>query len=156
MRNPQDRSTSDGDFGEGDLPEMVGLFKEIPRFLRWNNVEYFEVQGITITFHDPAGSTSTIRAGKMSPLPRGQLFLEGGVVLTDEGSGRQLTTGQVVWWPNLGVYAVSGTYSLRRPGRIQRARHTLFDAKLEPITNEKEITRYEQRASAASFPGNTE
>jgi len=156
MGPPPDRSTAERDSAEWGLPKMVGLFQAIPRFLRWSDVDYFEIQGIKMALHDPAGAAYTIQAAKMSPLPRGQLMLEGGVVLTHEGSGSQLTTGQVVWWPNLGVYAVPGAYSLRTPGQIRKARHTLLDTKLEPITNEKEITHYEQLASAGTLGSHTE
>ncbi len=156
MASPPDRSAPDQGSVEGGLPKVAELFKEIPRVLQWNNIEYFEIQGIKMALHDPSGAAYTIQAGKMSPLPRGQFMLEDGVVLTHEGRGCQLTTDQVVWWPNLGVYAVTGAYSLRTPGHIQKARHTLFDTKLEPITNEKEITQYEQRASAASFHSDTD
>jgi hypothetical protein len=153
---PPDGSASDHDSAPAQLPQLVDLFKEIPHLLRWNDVEYFEIQGIKVAAHDPAGAAYTIEAAKLSPLPRGQFMLEDGVELTHEGSGRQLTTDQVVWWPTLGVYAVPGAYTLRMPGHIRKARHTLFDTKLEPINDEKEIQCYEQCASAATFGSQTE
>jgi hypothetical protein len=156
MGSPSDRSASDQGSVDGGLPKVAELFKKIPQVLQWNNIEYFEIQGAKMTLHDPSGAAYTIQAGKLSPLPRGQFMLEDGVTLTHEGSGCRLTTGRVVWWPNLGVYAVPGAYSLRTPGHIQKARHTLLDTKLEPITNEREITHYEQLASAATFGSHTE
>lgn len=130
-----------------NMSNVVDSFKVVPRFLQWNDVQSFEIQGIKITVHDTAGAVSTIQAGKLSPLPKQQLFLTGGVVLTAEASRTQLASDQVVWWPRLGVYAVKGPYSLTREGQLLRGRRELFNINLEPITNAQEIAEYEYRAT---------
>ena len=153
VERPSNGSAVEKDAIKTDLPNIVDSFREIPRFLRWNNVQDFEVRGIKVTVHDAAGAVSTIQAANLSPLPRQQLFLSGGVVLTVDASRTQLASDQVVWWPRLGVYAVKGPYSLTRDGRLRRGRRELFDTDLEPITNVQEIAEYENRATLTGSPG---
>ncbi len=132
---------------KSELPNVVDSFREIPRFLQWNDVQGFEIRGIEVTVHDATGAVSTVQAAKLTPFPKQQLFLSGGVVLTVDASRTQLTSDQVVWWPRLGVYAVKGPYSLTREGRLRRGNHELFDIHLESITNAQEIAEYEYRAT---------
>ena len=150
VESPRNDSTAGEDAMKNGLPNVVDTFREIPRFLRWNNVQGFEIQGIKVTVHDTAGAVSTIQAAKLSPLPKQQFFLSGGVVLTVDASRTQLASDQVVWWPRLGVYAVKGPYSLTREGRLLKGRRELFDINLEPITNAQEIAEYENRATLTS------
>ena len=132
---------------KSELPNVIDLFREIPQFLRWNEVQGFEIQGIKVTVHDSTGTVSTIQAAKLSPLPKQQLLLSGGVVLTVDASRNQLASDQVVWWPRLGVYAVKGSFSFMREGQLLKGRRELFDVNLEPITNAQEIAEYESRAT---------
>jgi hypothetical protein len=147
VESPSAGSAAERDETKDEMPNVVNSFREIPRFLRWNDVQGFEIQGIKVTVHDSAGAASTIQAAKLSPLPKQQLFLSGGVVLTVDARRTQLATDQVVWWPRLGVYAVKGPYSLTQEGRLLNGRRELFAMNLEPITNAQEIAEYEHRAT---------
>ncbi len=146
VESPHAGSAVEQDQMKNELPNLVDSFREIPQFLRWNDVQGFEIQGIKVAVHDATGAVSTIQAARLSPLPKQQLFLSGGVVLTVDASRTQLTSDQVVWWPRLGIYAVKGPYSLTREGRLLKGRRELFDTNLEPITNAQEIAEYEYRA----------
>jgi hypothetical protein len=152
VETPHDGSAVEQDAVKSELPNVVDSFREVPRFLRWNDVQDFEIQGIKVTVHDTAGAVSTIHAAKLSPLPKQQLFLSGGVVLTVEASRTQLASDQVVWWPRLGIYAVKGPYSLTREGQLLKGRRELFDVNLKPITNAQEIAEYENRATLTGSP----
>jgi hypothetical protein len=130
-----------------DSAQVVAFLQDVPRHLGWPTVKDVDVRDITIRIQDRGDSISTIQATRLSPLGRGRFSLEHGVVLTANRGQRQLTTDQVVWWPDLEIYAVNGSYSLTGAAGIHKGRHTLFHTNLEPITNDKEIADYERRAT---------
>jgi len=130
-----------------DSAQVVAFLQDVPRHLGWPTVKDVDVRDITIRIQDRGDSISTIQAARLSPLGRGRFSLERGVVLTANRERRQLTTDKVVWWPDLEVYAVNGSYSLTGGPGIQKGRHTLFHTNLEPITNDEEIADYERRAT---------
>ncbi|HVM61779.1 MAG TPA: hypothetical protein VMV72_13035 [Verrucomicrobiae bacterium] len=146
---PTDSPTTPGRTVSG---QAVAFLKDVPRYLRWPTAKDVEVREITIRMHNGGDTASTIQAARLSPLPRGQCLLQHRVVLTANHGNRRLTADEVVWWPDLAIYAIKGGYILTEAGSIQRGKHALFHTNLETITNNEEIAHYEQRATfTASF-----
>ncbi|MGD1018383.1 MAG: hypothetical protein ABSA12_03600 [Verrucomicrobiia bacterium] len=150
VSSPLNGSISEPDATTGELPKLVDSIKEIPRFLQWNDIQDFEIHRLKVTIHSPAGFVTTIQAARSFPLPKGQLLLDGGVVLTTDATASQLSTDQVVWWPQLGLFAVKGRYAFKNAAGIEKDSHKLFNVRLEPVTSAQEITQYEKRAMLAT------
>ncbi len=146
VTSPLDGSISEPNATNGESPKLVDSIVNLPRFLRWNDIQDFEIHGLKVTIHSPAGFVTTIQAASSFPLPKGQLLLDGGVVLTTDATASQLSTDQVVWWPQLGLFAVRGRYAFKNTAGIEKDRHKLFNAKLEPVTSAQGIAQYEKRA----------
>ncbi len=150
VSSPLDGSISEPDATTGELPKLVDSIKEIPRFLQWHDVQDFEIHGLKVTIHNPSGFVTTIQAARSLPLPKGQVLLDGGVVLTTDATASQLTTDQAVWWPHLGLFAVKGRYAFKNAAGIEKDSHKLFNVRLEPVTSAQEIAQYEKRAMLAT------
>jgi hypothetical protein len=147
VNSPLIESPSAQDAIKGELPRLVDSIKEIPRFLQWNDVQDFEIHGLKVTIHNPSGFATGIQAARAFPLPKRQLLLDGGVVLTTDFNSGQLSSDQVVWWPHLGLFAVKGRYTFRNAAGIEKDKHKLFNLRLEAVTSAQEIAQYEKRAT---------
>ena len=125
--------------------EAIAALTRLPHQLRWGAVGGLDVRNVVFNLHADGQPDTVIRAQHLTPGAGGELTLGKAVSVSTEAGRRQLTSDAIIWWPHFGVLAVKGDYQLTEAGPPRHGTHTLFNLSLDPITNQEEISRYEER-----------
>lgn len=125
--------------------EAIAALTRLPRQLRWGAVGGLDVRNVVFNLHADGQPDTVIRAQHLTPGAGGELTLEKAVSVSAQAGRRQLTSDAIIWWPHVGVLAVKGDYQLTEAGPPRHGTRRLFNLALDPITNQQEISHYEER-----------
>jgi len=129
-----------------DPSEAMSFIKGLSKLYRWESVRGFEMNNAIVSLHEEDELMTRIETRRLLPDRGDRVFLEEGATIRSQVTGRQLTGDRIIWWCKLGVFAVKGGYSLRDVAGELRGERSLFNLRLEPITEKNEISDYEKRA----------
>ena len=125
--------------------EAITALTRLPQQFRWGTIGGLAVHNVSFNLHAADQPDITIRAQRLTPGSHGELTLDKTVSVSARDGDRQLTSDNVIWWPNFGVLAVKGAYQLTAAGHPHHGTRALFNLSLEPITNQQEIRSYEEQ-----------
>ena len=141
------RSTdpSKGNRAAWESAAAIEPLARLPRQLRWGAIGGLDVRNAAFNLYEDGQRETTIHAEQMTPGLSGELTFKKAVSIHTRNDRRQLTGDEVIWWPQIGILAVKGQYQLTEAGNPRSSARTIFNLSLEPITNQQEISTYEQR-----------
>ena len=125
--------------------EALESLYRLPRQFHWGSVGGLAVYTVAFNLYEDDQRATVIHAQRMTPGSRGELTFDKSVSVSTRNDRRQLTAAEAIWWPRLGILAVKGGYQLTEDGPPRHGNRAIFNLSLEPITNQQEISNYEQR-----------
>jgi len=127
-----------------ETAEAIDSLTRLPRQFRWGALGGLDVRNVSFNLYEDDHRETAIHAQRLTPGAGGELTLKQAVSVSTRDDRRQLTSAEVIWWPHFGVLAVKGDYQLTEAGHPHPGARTIFNLALEPITNQQEISRYEE------------
>lgn len=125
--------------------EALDSLMRLPQQFHWGPVGGLAVRNVTFNLYEDDQHTTAIHAQRMTPGSRGELTFGKTVSVSTRDAQRQLTSNEAIWWPRLGILTIKGGYQLAEDGHQRHGERAIFNLSLEPITNQQEISNYEQR-----------
>ena len=147
---------TDNSMASVGVAALADVVQHVRRLPGWESVNGVDIRDVSVNVYESSNLVTAVNAQRLLPGPGGKVVLEKNVTITADGGRRQLTSDKVVWWLKSDRFAVGGRYTLNDMGRNVQGARTIFDMKLEPITNNAEVSKHEQRSQHRSEAQATE